>query len=117
MTTDDCLMTQDEFRKLALGFLGAVESAHMDHPDFRLGGKIFATLGFPDHEWGMVNLTPDQQREFIAKAPSVFKPCSGAWGQRGATHVHLPTVTRKLLRAALAAAKDKVSKPLKKSKP
>jgi hypothetical protein len=110
-------MTANEFRRLALAIPGAIESSHMDHPDFRLDGKIFATLGVPDEEWGMVNLTLEEQRAFMAEVPGVFKPCSGVWGERGATHVHLPTVTPKLAKAALAVAKDKVSKPRRKAKP
>jgi hypothetical protein len=97
-------MTPTDFRKLALDSPGAIESQHMNHPDFRVGGKIFATLSYPDESSGMVNLTPDQQRLFIKKAPRVFKPCSGAWGERGATHVHLPSATKGMIRAALDAA-------------
>jgi len=52
----------------------------MNHPDFRLAGKIFASLGVPDKSWGMVKLTPEQQRAFIEKAPKIFKPSSGSWG-------------------------------------
>ena len=97
-------MTADEFRSLALGFPGAVESAHMNHPDFRVEGKIFATLGFPDESHGMVKLTPEQQRSFVEKAPKVFTPCSGVWGERGATSVHLPLAKKTLLKATLDAA-------------
>jgi hypothetical protein len=78
-------MTADKFRNLALEISGASESLHMSHPDFRVGGKIFATLGYPDDEHGMVRLTPEQQRTFRHKAPSVFEPCAGAWGKRGKT--------------------------------
>ena len=74
-------MTIDEFRKMALGIPTAVERSHMNHPDFRVAGKIFASLGVPDASWGMVKLTPEQQRAFIEKGPEVFKPCSGAWGR------------------------------------
>jgi hypothetical protein len=97
-------MTANEFRKLALGFPGATEAEHMNHPDFRAGGKIFATLDYPDKNSGMVKLTPSQQSSFIRKPPEAFQPCSGVWGQRGATHVHLPSATRRVLRAALDAA-------------
>ncbi len=76
-------MTTDEFRKLALEIPTAVERSHMNHPDFRVAGKIFASLGVPDKNWGMVKLTPEQQRRFIGKVPKVFKPCSGAWGRGG----------------------------------
>ena len=74
-------MTADEFRSLALSFPEAVESAHMDHPDFRVRGKIFATLG-PGEKWGMVKLTPEQQQEFMKADLDVFDPSSGAWGRR-----------------------------------
>ena len=66
---------------MALEIPTAVEQSHMNHPDFRVAGKIFASLGVPDENWGMVKLTPEQQRTFIEKAPEVFKPSSGAWGR------------------------------------
>ena len=94
-------MTPEKFRNLVLGLPGASESSHMGHPDFRLGGRIFATLGYPDEEHGMVKLTPAQQRKFLKRAPSVFSPCSGVWGQQGATSVHLPSAKIGVLRAAL----------------
>src|SRR5437588_9982398 len=84
-------MTVNDFRKLALSFPEAIESAHMDHPDFRVRGKIFATLGYPDKDSGVVKLTPDEQREFVRSDPNVFQPVKGAWGCRGATRVSLPT--------------------------
>ena len=70
-------MTADEFRNLALSLPEAVESAHMGHPDFRVGGKIFATLGAPDEDWGMVKLTPEQQKQFIREEPEIFVPVKG----------------------------------------
>src|SRR5437588_7420931 len=81
-------MTTEEFRSLALSFPEAAEAAHMDHPDFRVRGKIFATLG-PDGLWGMVKLTPDQQATFLRTEPNVFQPAGGAWGRRGATIIRL----------------------------
>src|SRR5436309_5357541 len=81
-------MTAHDFRTLALALPEASESAHMGHPDFRVRGKIFATLG-PDEDWGMVKLTPDLQATFIRTEPHVFHPASGAWGRRGATIVRL----------------------------
>jgi len=109
-------MTQNDFRKLALSFPGAIESEHMNHPDFRAGdGRIFASLGYPDDNWGMVKLTPPQQRSFIRKAPDVFNPCNGAWGKGGSTNVSLAPATKALLRAALDAAwKNVTAKPKKK---
>ena len=97
-------MTADTFRKMALEYPNAVEASHMHHPDFRIEGRIFATLGYPDENWGMVKLTPDQQRSFVRKEPNVFKPCSGVWGQRGATNVQLASAKKLVLRAALDAA-------------
>lgn len=76
----------------------------MHHPDFRVAGKIFATLGYPDKNWGMVKLTPEQQDEFVRAKPQVFAPVKGKWGQRGATSVCLRPATKATLRRALAAA-------------
>jgi hypothetical protein len=100
-------MTADEFRELALAIPGAVEASHMDHPDFRFDGKIFASLGAPDEEWGMVKLTPDQQRSFLKQAPKMFKQCNGAWGRQGCTNVLLAAAKETLVRSALIwAAKN-----------
>ena len=96
-------MTADEFRSLALSLPEAVEAAHMNHPDFRVKGKIFATL-WPDDEWGMVKLTPAQQRAFIREEPEVFARVNGAWGARGATKVRLAAATEAAVRRALVAA-------------
>jgi hypothetical protein len=97
-------MTANDFRKLALSFPEAVESAHMDHPDFRVRGKIFATLGYPDKDSGVVKLTPDEQREFVRSDPNVFQPVKGAWGRRAATSVNLPTAKVDKVREAFSAA-------------
>ena len=102
-------MTANDFRVLALGCSGAVESAHMDHPDFRAGGKIFASLGYPEEGWGMVKLTPAQQQSYIRKAPEVFVPCKGEWGRGGATGVHLASARKDVLQAALKAAWQNVT--------
>jgi hypothetical protein len=97
-------MTADDFRNLALSLPEASESAHMGHPDFRVRGKIFATLGYPDRGWGMVKLTPEQQRLLVRAEPEVFVPVIGGWGRRGATSVNLATVTPDTLSSALLAA-------------
>jgi hypothetical protein len=76
----------------------------MDHPDFRVGGKIFATLGYPAKGWGMVKLTPEQQHYYSKDYPDVFVPVKGAWGRRGATSVHLKIVSKETLHRAIAAA-------------
>jgi hypothetical protein len=81
-------MTANAFRRIALGFEGAIESAHMGHPDFRAGGRIFATL-HTGGRTGMIKLTPDEQQEFIRARPDIFEPESGAWGRQGCTRVHL----------------------------
>jgi YjbR len=73
-------MTGDAFRGLALSFEDATESAHMRHQDFRVGGKIFATLCYPDRGRSMVKLTPVQQRKFVVTHPDVFVSANGAWG-------------------------------------
>jgi hypothetical protein len=97
-------MTEDEFRGMALSLPGAVESSHMDHPDFRVGGKIFATLQHPRRGWGMVALTPDEQSLIIQAEPDVFSPANGAWGRGGATLVDLKAARKRSVRTALAAA-------------
>jgi hypothetical protein len=76
----------------------------MNHPDFRVGGRIFATLGVPDEHHGMVKLTPDQQRLWMRRASRAFHPASGAWGLGGATSVLLPAATKRALRPALKVA-------------
>ena len=111
------MVTADKFRRLALAIPGALESEHMGHPDFRIAGRIFATLHYPDDEWGMVKLTPEQQQSLVQEMPNVFSPCSGVWGQRGATSVHLPSVTAKTLRAALEAAWRNVLPPQTRPRP
>lgn len=104
-------MNANAFRKLALALPSAVESAHMNHPDFRVAGKIFASLGYPDDDWGMVKLTPEQQRSFIEAAPEVFRPCNGVWGKRGATNVLLAGADKGLLKSALQSAFDNLVDP------
>lgn len=96
-------MTPDQFRRLALALPGAVEGEHMRHPDFRVGGRIFASLG-PDLTWGMVRLDEEQQQAFVREAPGVFEPAAGAWGRSGCTLVHLRAARVPRVRTALAAA-------------
>ncbi len=76
----------------------------MDHPDFRVRGKIFATLGHRDMGVGMVKLFPDQQQEFVRADPKVFAPVNGLWGRRGATYVRLKVAKKGGVQRALAAA-------------
>jgi hypothetical protein len=96
-------MTANEFRKSALALPDAVEQSHMNHPDFRVGGKIFATLG-RDEAWGMVKLTPEQQTEFLHDYPKMFEAFNGAWGAGGATKIILKAASKDVARLALESA-------------
>jgi len=89
---------------MALAHAGAVESAHMGHPDFRVRGRVFATLGYPDEGHGMVKLPAAKQREFTRVSPEAFAPAKGAWGRQGSTTVRLRAVKKAELRRALLAA-------------
>ena len=107
-------VSPDEFRRIALSQPGASESSHMDHPDFRVGGKIFATLGYPDGACGMVKLPPELQHEFSQRAPKAFVPVKGTWGKQGATTVILSLVSKRGLREAMEiACKARATKPQK----
>jgi YjbR protein len=96
-------MTPDEYRKIALGFRGAVEGIHMDHPDFRVGGKIFATLIKGN---GVAMLTPEQQATLVKWRPDVFAPVKGGWGRKGSTTVLLSSADVSSVREALSMAWD-----------
>ena len=96
-------MTPKDFRRIALGMQGAVEGEHMAHPDFRANGRIFATLS-PDAQWGMVTLTPDQQREFVRAEPDTFVPAKGAWGRAGSTMVRLASADEDTVGEAMTLA-------------
>lgn len=97
-------MTPNGFRRIALGLSGAVESAHQGHPDFRVGGRIFATLGYPDRHWGALSLTPEQQRTRVRDHPDAFIPAKGKWGEQGATTVRLDAIDEETLGEALTLA-------------
>jgi hypothetical protein len=97
-------MTAKDFRQIALSLPETIESSHMDHPDFRVGGKIFATLDAPSKGWGMLKLWPDQQAELLKADSKAFKPAAGAWGVRGATLVRLSAAKSATVRKALADA-------------
>ncbi|MDP9100163.1 MAG: MmcQ/YjbR family DNA-binding protein [Verrucomicrobiota bacterium] len=97
-------MTAADFRRIALSLPEAEESAHMSHPDFRVGGKIFATLGYPDDDHGMVILPPEEQARFVESHPKVFTPTKGAWGKRGSTAVNLGAVANATLKRAMEIA-------------
>ena len=97
-------MTATEFRRIALSLPQALEAAHMGHPDFRVAGRIFATLGYPRSGWGMVKLTPEQQKLFVRAQPTMFAPVKGGWGRGGATNVRLRAAKKGAVREALITA-------------
>ena len=97
-------MTPAAFRKLALSHPETEERQHMDHPDFRVAGKIFATLGYPDNTRAMVKLSPEDQHNFSKDYPEAFVPVKGTWGRRGATSVYLQQAEKDVLARAIEAA-------------
>lgn len=114
-------MTPSDFRRIALSLEGAEESSHMGAADFRVGGRIFATLAHLKQGYGNLMLTPEQQAAFIADAPDVFLPVNGGWGRNGATHIRLAAANDDILAGALHTAwnlrVEKNQKPAKKSRP
>ena len=96
-------MTQHDFRRIALALTDAIEGSHMGHPDFRVNGKIFASL-HPDLKAAMVKLTPDQQKTFVTEHPKSFSPEAGAWGRAGCTRVNLAIADKDSLGQALTLA-------------
>jgi len=97
-------MNIEDFRRLALSLEGAEEGSHMGTPDFRVGGRIFATLAAQSQGYGNLMLTPEQQAAFIEELPDIFIPVPGGWGRMGATHVRLAAVTEEVLAGALRTA-------------
>jgi len=108
-------MTPDDFRRIALSLPGAEEGSHMGAIDFRVGGRIFATLAAVELGYGNLMLTPEVQAGFIADRPDLFLPVNGGWGRMGATHLRLPSATDDVVEGALRAAwklrVDKSAKP------
>ncbi len=107
-------MTESQFRKAALSFSEAIESEHMQHPDFRAGGKIFASLPKPAEKIAMVKLSPEQQASFM-KLDAAFSPCAGAWGTRGYTNIELPSAKTDIVKSALELAYQGVVAATKKT--
>ena len=97
-------MTAADFRRIALSFPDTEESSHMGSPDFRVGGRIFATLATEAKGYGNLMLTPTQQADFVAEAPDLFLPIPGGWGKQGMTHIRLSQATELTLTAALQTA-------------
>ena len=97
-------MNAADFRRIALSLEGAEEGSHMGSPDFRVDGRIFATLASQKQGYGNLMLTPVQQAEFLAEQPDVFVPIAGGWGRMGATHIRLAKANEDLLAGALRVA-------------
>jgi hypothetical protein len=117
-------MKATDFRRIALSFEGAEEGSHMGSADFRVGGRIFATLASVKQGYGNLMLTPEQQADFVREAPEIFLPVHGGWGRMGATHIRLAETNEDVLVGALRTAwklrVDKNSKAkttTKKAKP
>jgi hypothetical protein len=109
-------MSQNRFRRVALGLPEVVEGAHQGHADFRLGKRIFATLGYPDDDWGMVKLTPEQQSALVEVEPEIFRPVPGGWGRQGNTSVRLEKADPVTLQSALTMAWQNIA-PKPRAKP
>lgn len=111
-------MTPKDFRRIALSLEGAEEGSHMGAVDFRVGGRIFATLASVKQGYGNLMLTPEQQAEFVAEQPEIFLPIPGGWGRSGATHIRLAEANEDVLAGALRAAwRVRVEKNRKTRKP
>jgi hypothetical protein len=113
-------MNTEDFRRIALSLEGAEERSHMGAPDFRVGGRIFATLASRNQGYGNLMLTPEQQAAFVEDLPEVFVPIAGGWGRMGATHIRLAAVNEDVLAGALRTAWklriEKNAKPGKKKR-
>jgi hypothetical protein len=97
-------MKAANFRQLALALEGAEEGSHMGAADFRVGGRIFATLAHQDQGYGNLMLSQEQQATFVGEQPDMFLPVAGGWGRMGATHIRLAAATEDVLAGALHAA-------------
>jgi len=97
-------MNAGDFRRIALSLQGAEESSHMGAPDFRVGGRIFATLASEGQGYGNLMLTPEQQTAFVEELPEVFVPIPGGWGRMGMTHIRLAAASEDVLAGALRTA-------------
>ena len=97
-------MKAPDFRRIALTLEGAEEGSHMGAADFRVGGRIFATLASQKEGYGNLMLTPELQAEFVGEAPDIFVPIHGGWGRMGMTHIRLAKANEDVLTGALQAA-------------
>src|SRR6202142_2808099 len=97
-------MKPADFRRIALSFEGAEEGSHMGAADFRVGGRIFATLASQKEGYGNLMLSPQLQAEFVEELPEAFLPIPGGWGRMGSTHIRLAKASEDVLTGALRAA-------------
>jgi hypothetical protein len=97
-------VSSNRFRLIALSLPGVIEGSHQGHADFRVDKRIFATLGYPDQDWGMVKLTPEQQSVVVEAEPDIFRPVPGGWGKQGNTNVRLAKANPTTLLSALTQA-------------
>jgi hypothetical protein len=113
-------MNAEDFRRIALSLPGAEESSHMGAPDFRVGGRIFATLASQNQGYGNLMLTLEHQAAFVEELPEVFLPIAGGWGRMGATHIRLAAADEDVLAGALRTAwklrLEKNAKPARKKR-
>jgi hypothetical protein len=109
-------MSSSRFRRVALSLPEAIEGSHQGHADFRIGKRIFATLGYPDDSWGMVKLTPEQQAVLVEAEPEIFRPVPGGWGKHGSTNVRLAKADVTTLRSALTMASQNIAAPPTRSR-
>src|ERR1700761_8889051 len=98
------MATVADFRRIALSMPDAEEGSHMGSPDFRVGGRIFATLASQKQGYGNLMLTAEQQAAFVEEQPELFVPVAGGWGRMGATHILLAEANEDVLTGALRAA-------------
>ena len=103
-------MSVARFRKIALSLPGSIEGAHGGHADFRVAKRVFASLGYPDQDWGMVKLTVEQQTMLVEAEPEIFRPVPGGWGKGGATNVRLAKADPTTLKSALKMAWENTAK-------
>ncbi len=113
-------MDAADFRRIALSMEGAEESSHMGAADFRVGGRIFATLASERQGYGNLSLTPEMQTEFVEEQPDIFLPIPGGWGRMGMTHIRLSAANEDMLTGALRAAwklrvQNNIKKPITKN--
>ncbi len=101
-------MTADDFRDIALSMNGATEGSHMDHPDFRANGRIFATLRPRESRRAWSSSRPRSSVQFMREHPKMFEPSSGAWGRQGCTDVRLAAADRATIRSAMVLAWEAV---------